>query len=172
MSTTRAEPTAGTRTATDLARADFDAIAATDVEALSAVLHAEAVYEFVPVGIFRGRAEIRGYFEGMFAAMSELDLHVVRVVGDDDVAYGEWRLAATLDRAPFMGIEPTGKRIELRGVDCFEAEDGLIRRNTVYYDGASFARAIGMLPPLDSAVDKAMITGFNAVTKLRARVGR
>jgi hypothetical protein len=32
-----------------------------------------------------------------------------------------------------------------------------------------FARQVGMLPPQDSAGEKAMIGAFNAVTKLRSR---
>ncbi len=48
----------------------------------------------------------------------------------------------------------------------------MIVRGTAYYDGAAFARAIGMLPPEDSGAERAMITGFNAVTKLRKAVAR
>ena len=53
-----------------------------------------------------------------------------------------------------------------------EIEDGLIVRNTVYYDGAAFARQIGMLPEQESGAEKAMIAAFNAVTKLRKAIDR
>ena len=49
-------------------------------------------------------------------------------------------------------------------------EDGKITRNTGYYDGAEFARQIGMLPPQDSGAERAMRTGFNAVTKIRREI--
>ena len=42
--------------------------------------------------------------------------------------------------------------------------------NTAYFDGASFARQIGMLPPDGSGADRAMKSAFNAVTKLRRAV--
>ena len=42
--------------------------------------------------------------------------------------------------------------------------------NTGYFDGASFARQIGMLPPDGSGADRAMKSAFNAVTKLRRAV--
>jgi hypothetical protein len=48
-------------------------------------------------------------------------------------------------------------------------ENDRIASNTAYYDSMSFARQIGMLPPLDSGGEKAMLTAFNAVTKLRSR---
>jgi len=41
--------------------------------------------------------------------------------------------------------------------------------NTVYYDGADFARQIGMLPPRDSALDRGVLTLFNTGTRLRQR---
>jgi hypothetical protein len=69
-----------------------------------------------------------------------------------------------------MGIEPTGRRVELRGVDVMQVGDGLIVRNTVYYDGAAFARGVGMLPPQDSGAERTMITAFNTVTKLRRMI--
>ena len=45
-----------------------------------------------------------------------------------------------------MGIEPTGKRVEMRGLDLLEVEDGKIVSNTAFYDGIELARQIGMLP--------------------------
>jgi len=51
-----------------------------------------------------------------------------------------------------------------------QIEDGLIVRNTVYYDGAAFARGVGMLPAQDSGAEKAMYTAFNAATRLRRAI--
>jgi len=50
------------------------------------------------------------------------------------------------------------------------ASDGTLDENTVYYDGAEFARQTGMLPPRDSALDEGMTEVFNAVTRLRGRI--
>ena len=33
-----------------------------------------------------------------------------------------------------MGIEPTGKHVEIRGFDLFELEDGQLVSNTAYFD--------------------------------------
>ena len=48
-------------------------------------------------------------------------------------------------------------------------ENDKVVTNTVYYDAAEYARQIGMLPPVDSAADRAMLAAFNGVTKLRRR---
>jgi hypothetical protein len=79
-------------------------------------------------------------------------------------------MRGTFDGAPFQGIEPTGKAVDMRGVDVFDVEDGLLIGCTGYYDGAEFARQAGMLPPRDSGAERAMTNAFNAVTKLRRAV--
>ena len=50
-----------------------------------------------------------------------------------------------------------------------DVDDGKITRNTAYYDGAAFARGLGLLPQTGSGGEKAMLAAFNAVTKVRSR---
>ncbi len=58
----------------------------------------------------------------------------------------EWRTVGTFTGSPFEGVEATGGRLELRGLDLLEIEDDRILKNTAYYDGAAFMRQLGMLP--------------------------
>lgn len=152
----------------DAARAYFEAVAARDPDAMAARWHAEGVEDIVPLGVFRGPEGVRELFGELFAAIPDFAFTVERVTADDEVAAVQWRAAGTFDGAPFQGIDPTGRWLELRGTDCIEVdEDGLIVRNTAYYDGMAFARGVGLLPPEDSPADRALRTGFNAVTKVR-----
>lgn len=152
-------------------RAYFAAISARDADGAAAAFHPEGIDDIVPLGVFRGPGEVRAFFSEMFAAIPDAAMTVTRVVADHEVAGVEWRLTGTFTGGAFQGIEPTGKRVELRGFDVMEIdEEGLITRNTGYYDGAAFARAIGLLPPQDSGVDRAMLAGFNAITKVRKKV--
>ena len=151
----------------------FDAISARDPDAMAAHFHPDGIEDIVPLGVFRGPAEVRKLFTELFAAIPDAEMQVKRIVADQKVAAVEYRLTGTFTGGPFQGIDPTGKRVDIRGFDCLEIdEDGKITRNTGYYDGAAFARAIGMLPPQDSGAEKAMTAAFNGVTKLRAKIGR
>ncbi len=155
----------------EAARSYFAAISARDPQGAASHLDADSIDDIVPLGVFRGPAEVRGFLVELFAAVPDLETTVTRVVADHEAAGVEWRMNGTFDGAPFQGIDPTGKRIELRGFDCLEINDeGKITRNTGYYDGAAFARQIGMLPPQDSGAERALRTGFNAVTKLRNQI--
>jgi steroid delta-isomerase-like uncharacterized protein len=151
-------------------RSYFDAIAARDTRAIAEHWTEEGVDEIVAQGPLRGRREIAGYFAEVFAASPDVETSVTRVVAGERQAAVEWRMQGTFDGAPFQGIEPTGKSWELRGLDLMDVEDGQITGNTAYFDGAEFARQVGMLPPQDSGAERAMKNAFNAVTKVRRAV--
>lgn len=155
------------RSAREVALDTFEGVHTRDLDRIVAAGHPEDyVDEFVAIGEFRGKDAVRGFFEELFAAVPDFALTVERVVSDESTVAVKWRATGTFTGAPFQGIRSTGKAVELRGVDYFEIEDGLIRRNTIYYDGASFARQIGMLPPKASLADRAILALFNLKTRL------
>lgn len=149
------------------ARSYFDAVGRRDVDGMLEHWTEDGVVDLVPIGILRGQDEIAAFFREMFAAFPDAETTVSRVAAGQNEVAVEWRMTATFTGAPFQGIEPTGRRIDLRGVDCVETAAGRIVRNTAYYDGAAFARSIGMLPPKDSGAEQVMTAGFNMLTKLR-----
>jgi steroid delta-isomerase-like uncharacterized protein len=151
------------------AREFFAATGAHDVDAILDFWIDDGVEEIVPVGVFRGKEEIREFVTGFLSSSSDLEVTVDRVVADDSRAVVEWRFRGTFD-GKFQGIEPTGKSIDLRGADILEIEDGKVTRLTAYYDSNMFARQVGLMPPQDSGAEKAMKGAFNAVTKVRKAI--
>ena len=154
----------------DVAEAIFVAVAAKDLEATTEFLHPDAVDDFVAIGQFHGRDAIHGFFRELYAAFPDFRITVERIVGDDRTAVVQWEASGTFSGGPFQGILPTGRPATIRGVDVMEIEEGQVRHNTIYYDGAAFGRAIGMLPRAGSSADRAMVASFNAVTRLRSKV--
>jgi steroid delta-isomerase-like uncharacterized protein len=151
-------------------RSYLEAMNNRDAAAMVAHWREDGVEDIVAVGMLRGRDELRDYFSSLFAAMPDARTTITRLVAGEQSCAVEWRLEATFDGAPFMGIEPNGKHLEIRGFDLIELEDGEIVSNTAYFDGTSIARQIGILPPDGSGADRAMKSAFNAVTKLRRTV--
>jgi steroid delta-isomerase-like uncharacterized protein len=161
---------AGTSTARsieDLARAHFDAVARQDLDQIAADYAPDVVVDFMGNGIRRGRDEVRDFFAGLFGAIPDCEFITDRVIAGDDVAVVEWRLRGTFDGAAFEGIEPNGRWIDHRGCDVVDFSGELIERITAYQDGMEMARAIGMMPPLDSVPERAMKQAFNVATKAR-----
>ena len=128
------------------------------------------VDDFVAIGEIRGHDAVRAFFGELFAAFPDFTMTVDKIVADDAAAVVQWHAAGAFTGGPFQGIEPTGRRVEVRGVDVMEIADGLVQHNTIYYDGATFARQIGLLPGLGSRADQALLAAFNAKTTLTQRV--
>ena len=158
------------RTAGEVAQAAFERFSAHDVDGVLGHWHPEGIQDWVALGVYRGHDEIRPLFEMIFAAMPDLEMVVESVTADDERCAIQWRSRGTHTGGPLNGIDATGRVGELRGVDLMEVHDGLITRNTVYYDGAALARGAGMLPPQDSSAERMMIGAFNGVTKLRRAI--
>jgi predicted ester cyclase len=158
------------RTPEETVRSYFDAVIARDPDAMAEHWAEEGLEEILPVGIFRGPEEVKAWFSELFAAIPDFEMTLDRVLAHDDDVLVQWRAAGTFTGGPLMGVDPTGRRIELRGLDWLEVEGDRIVRNTAFADGAALARGMGLLPPQGSAAEKAMFSAFNALTKARGAV--
>jgi steroid delta-isomerase-like uncharacterized protein len=162
--------------ASETARAYFDAHSRRDVAGLRALWADDVVIEITSQGVFRGPDECGHYFEGLYRAVPDAEMIVDRIVGDDDVAAVQWRMRGNFTGDPLpAGIDATGGWVDIRGCDVVEVSDGKVTRITAYVDGMELARSLGMMPPMDSGPERAMIAAFNVATKarraLRERLG-
>jgi hypothetical protein len=90
-----------------------------------------------------------------------------------DRACVRWRLRGTFTGEPFQGILATGRPIDIRGADAtIHVKDGLIAANTIFYDGATFARQVGLLPDAGSPLERLLLAACNARTRLRRLIVR
>ena len=145
----------------------FEAVAARDLDGDGELLGAGRLERIAPVGDLRGPDEVREFFSGLCSPPSPTStFEVLDLVAARNQVAVRWRRTGTFCGGPFQGIEPTGARIELEGIDLLTIEDGMIQRNDAYYDSAQFARAVGLLPPQDSATERAWPRAFNARTRL------
>jgi steroid delta-isomerase-like uncharacterized protein len=151
-------------------RSYFDAIARRDPQAMGEHWAEDGLNDIVPIRVLRGRAETVSFFTEVFAAFPDLETTVTRVVAGEREAAVEWRMTGHFTGASFQGLDANGKRIELRGLDLFEVEDGKLVGNTAQYDGMEFARQIGLMPAQDSSAEHAMKNAFNAATRVRRAV--
>lgn len=158
--------------AAELMRTAFEGLAARDPDRITAISDERTCNDFVVLGPVVGKTNIRAFFVELFAAVPDLQFEVVRILdADENTAVGEWRIRGTFSGGAFQGVEPTGRPVDLRGVDIMEFEGPTLRRNMIFYDGLTFARQIGLLPTEGSRTDRAMMAGFNALSRLR-RVAR
>lgn len=91
-----------------------------------------------------GRAAISAAVRAFTAAFAPLTFHSRVVVSDDTTATVEWT-AHGVHVGELDGIAPTGKPIEIRGINLFRRNDaGELTEERSYWDSGTLLRQLGV----------------------------
>jgi len=112
----------------------------------------------------------RREFGQIFAAFPDFDFQVTDLYVRGEQATVRWRARATFSGSSFDGIEPTGARIDVEGVDLVTVREGKVVDLDAFVNYADFARQIGVLPPAGSPTEQRMTSLMNARTRLGRRL--
>jgi steroid delta-isomerase-like uncharacterized protein len=120
-----------------------------DLDAIIAMHAEDMVFENHTAGeSAQGPAEVREHIGSIFETWPDIRFATRRLYVRDGVVTQEWTASATHTNTMRRGdlvAEPTGNRIEWRGVDVIPFEDGLVTRKDVYSDSVSILRQVGLL---------------------------
>jgi steroid delta-isomerase-like uncharacterized protein len=97
--------------------------------------------------IFRtvhGRADIHDSYVSLFETFPDWTYAAQQLLVDEERVAEEFTVRAT-HSGPFMGLPPTGRRFDFRGVRLFEMKDGLIAHERRYYDFTGLLIQLGIL---------------------------
>jgi steroid delta-isomerase-like uncharacterized protein len=76
-------------------------------------------------------ASFRQYVAATYAAFPDLDLALGDMIAEEDKVVVHWTLHGT-HRGACLGIAPTGKRVELRGISIYRVADDQIVESTIF----------------------------------------
>ena len=118
-------------------------------------LYAEDATQLMPDGWFEGRSTIRERLAQELDAFSDIAHRVESFVDQGDAFADEWTFVGT-HTGPFAlpdggQVPPTGKRVELRGMELVRVRDGEIVVDNLYYDNMAVAVQLGLVPELATA---------------------
>jgi steroid delta-isomerase-like uncharacterized protein len=153
----------------ELIRWAFAQLNKRDVAPLMRFWTDESVQRF-PDKTCRGAEEIAAYFEVAFAAMPDWNMQVIDLIEQGEHVFVQWHLSGTHSGDPYQGIEATGKRIELDGMDHFVMHDGKTVSNLVIFDQLQFARQIGFVPEDGTPSDRTAKAAFNAKNRIQRKL--
>ena len=137
--------------ATDLERAIHrynEAWNAHDLDAIMSMHAPDMTFENHTAGESAQGERVRRHIATIFETWPDIHFATRRLYVRDGVVTQEWTATATHRSTMRRGdlvAEPTGKRIEWRGVDVIPFENGLVKRKDVYSDSVSILRQIGLL---------------------------
>ncbi|MGQ0467925.1 MAG: ester cyclase [Sporichthyaceae bacterium] len=154
----------------DIVRADVDAINRHDVAAMRALWADDVTVRF-PDATCHGADAIAAYIEGILAALPDFHIDLQTLAADGDSVFIRYVITGT-HTGPFKGVSGTGKRVELPGMDHFTIRDGKIVSNFVIFDQMDIGRQLGLLPPENSAPDKALKALFNGGIAAKKKIGQ
>jgi steroid delta-isomerase-like uncharacterized protein len=119
-----------------------------DLDAIMSMHAPDMVFENHTAGESAEGAEVRGHIGSIFETWPDIHFETRRLYVRDGVVTQEWTASATHTSTMRRGdlvAEPSGNRVEWRGVDVIPFEDGLVKRKDVYSDSVSILRQVGLL---------------------------
>jgi glyoxylase-like metal-dependent hydrolase (beta-lactamase superfamily II)/ketosteroid isomerase-like protein len=158
-------------TASEVVSTYFDALTRRDLEAMAACWAPDGEEHIAGQVDAVGPDGVRAYFGEIFSAFPDFSLTIRETVAEGDKVAVHWGATGTFaGPAAYQGIEPTGARIELEGLDLVRVADGLIVRNDAFADGVGLARQIGLIPEAGSSAEERLARVFNARTRAMSHV--
>ena len=115
-----------------------------DADGILASLNDGGTYEDPSTGGPISGEAIRNYVKGLWSAFPDFTFEE-QSLGETgpDTAAAQWLMKGT-NTGSMMGLPPTGKTVELRGVDFFTLKNGKVQTVTGYFDTASVPRQLGL----------------------------
>src|SRR5436190_127093 len=119
-----------------------------DVDAIVAMHTDDSVFENHVTGdVNVGKEAIGRAITGIFSVFPDLTFEGRRQYIREDLVVQEWTARGThLGKMTRAGIEvePTGRKVDYRGMDVIPIRDGLVARKDVYSDSITLLRQLGL----------------------------
>jgi steroid delta-isomerase-like uncharacterized protein len=113
---------------------------------------------------------VRKFMESCWRAMPDLHFDIIgpRCFADDaPVLIVPWKMTGTyLGQSGPPGFAPTGRRVDVDGVDVYTFRGHKIAHYVAYYDNSAVARQLGILPASGSWGEKVFVAMQRVRTQL------
>ena len=119
-----------------------------DIETIVSLHTEDSVFENHVTGdVNVGREQIRRAIAGIFAVFPDLTFETRCSYIREDLVVQEWTARGTHEGTMTRSgieIEPTGRKVDYKGMDVIPIRDGLVARKDVYSDSVTLLRQLGL----------------------------
>jgi steroid delta-isomerase-like uncharacterized protein len=145
-----------------------------DADALVALCTEDVLWDDPALpGPVSGRSAVHEYLTGTWSMLPDLAFTLpeppMLALEGHRVAQ-VWQMTGTmLGPDPWAGFAPTGRRIDLPGVDLYEFRNGLVAHYRGRYDLAECARQMGLAPMPGSRAERVAVRLQRTAMRLRRK---
>jgi len=129
-----------------IAKSFIETLNSHDVTKFTSLFSENCIYEEVASGrSYRTREKIAVYIGSTISGIPDTKFETVNILANDSLAVVEWIWKGTNSVGwADMGLPATNKYLELRGLSIMVIKNGLITRNSDYWDWNTFLIGIGV----------------------------
>ena len=127
-----------------IARRSYEAINQKNLDALDEVIASNITDHDPAPGQGPGLEGVKQYFSSLHAAFPDVQLNVEDMIAEGDKIVARLSVSGT-HQGEFMGIEPTGNRVTITGIDILRIEDGKIVEHWGNFDDLGVMQQLGVM---------------------------
>lgn len=133
---------------TGVARKFYEALNRGEIDAIAALMADDFIdHEELP-GMPPTKAGVLEFFRQFLVAFPDLRMEPQEVLVAGEKAVARVRMMGT-HKGPFMGIPPTGKRIDVNGIDIIQfGSDGKAAEHWGVTDNMAMMQQLGVIPEM------------------------
>ena len=128
-----------------IVRRGYEAINQNDLDALDEVVASDIIDRNPAPGQAPGLEGVKQFFSSLHAAFPDLHMDVEDMIAEGDKVATRVSMSGT-HRGEFMGIDPTGNRVEISGIDILRVAGGKIVEHWGNFDDLGMMQQLGVIP--------------------------
>ena len=117
-----------------------------DIEAVERFVAQDVIEEVPFPGQGPGIEGLKDVLAGMRAAFPDMRWTVQEQIAEGDKVVSRFEWTGT-HRGPFLGVEPTGRPVQMWGIVIDRLQDGKIKNTRILMDALGLMAQLGVFPP-------------------------
>jgi steroid delta-isomerase-like uncharacterized protein len=129
-----------------IARRGYEAINQNTLDALDEIVASDMTDHDPAPGQGPGLEGVKQWFSEMHTAFPDFQMNVEDMIAEGDKVVARVSMSGTHE-GEFMGIEPTGNRVTITGIDILRITDGKIVERWGNFDNLGMMQQLGVMEP-------------------------
>ncbi len=127
-----------------LVRRAYDAINQNDLDALDEMVDSDVTDHDPAPGQGPGLEGVKQYFSALHSAFPDVHMDVEDMIAEGDKVVARVSMSGT-HQGEFMGIDPTGNRVTITGIDILRIVDGKVVGHWGNFDDLGMLQQLGVM---------------------------